>query len=93
VTLLGCRGRHALFDDAETFGTMKMPTVAGLLTDRIWIRKTGPGVVFGVATGNDSHAGGLLPSNKRETIAYTRHRFSVQVRSIANEDDFTIFVV
>jgi hypothetical protein len=73
VALLRAAGRHALFDDAEGFGTVEVPAVAGLLAEC-----TGPGVVFGVAAADDSHAAASCHrNNERETIGYTRDAQSV----------------
>ena len=55
MALLGGAGRHALFDNAEGFGAMKMPAVAEKLADGIWIRDTGPRVVLGVGNTDGLH--------------------------------------
>jgi hypothetical protein len=68
MALLRAAGRHALFDDAEGFGTVEVPAVTGLLSEC-----TGPGVVFGIAAADDSHAAASCHrNNERETIGYTR---------------------
>jgi hypothetical protein len=68
VALLRAAGRHALFDDAEGFRAVEMPAIAEVCADR-----ARPGVVFGVAAADDSHAAASCHrNNERETIGYTR---------------------